>query len=188
MIQAQSCTFAASVLNASPFSLPWGSPVIALMSAQNVYGSSASQYASGTAIIVTIPDAPLSLANNPTITNAQRVGITWTAGAANGGTPVLDYSILWDQGTGNWVTRIAGLTTTSYTISQLSMGSTYSFRVIARNSFGFSNNSTTVSILAAQTPSTPTAPVTSVSGTNVVVTWTAPLAMGSTITAYLITF
>lgn len=125
VIQAQSCTFAASVLNASPFSLPWGSPVIALMSAQNVYGTSASQYASGTAIIVTIPDAPLSLANSPTVTNAQRVGITWTAGAANGGTPVIDYSILWDQGTGNWVTRIAGLTTTSYTISQLSMGSTY---------------------------------------------------------------
>lgn len=144
------------------------------MSAQNIYGSSSSQTATGTAVILTTPDAPLSLANNPAITNAARVGITWTAGLSNGGTPIIDYTVLWDQGTGNWVIRISGLTTTSYTISQLSMGTTYSFKVLARTSYGFSTNSTTISVLAAQAPSTPTPPVTVINGTNVTVTWTAP--------------
>ncbi len=95
------------------------------MSAINIYGSSAAQTATGTAVILTTPDAPLSLANNPAITNAARVGITWTAGVSNGGTPIIDYTVLWDQGSGNWVVRISGLTTTSYTLSYLQMGTTY---------------------------------------------------------------
>lgn len=46
--------------------------------------------------------------------------------------------------------------------------------------------SNTVSILAAQVPTQPVAPVTSLFLTNVVITWTAPYNGGSAITAYQI--
>lgn len=44
--------------------------------------------------------------------------------------------------------------------------------------------SNTVSILAAQVPSQPAAPVTSIYLSNVIITWTAPYNGGSAITAY----
>ena len=46
--------------------------------------------------------------------------------------------------------------------------------------------SNTISVLAAQIPSTPIAPTTSISLTNVVINWTAPYNGGSPITAYSI--
>ena len=48
-----------------------------------------------------------------------------------------------------------GLTSTSYTATGLSPGQTYQFKINARNIYGFSTFSTTVSILAAQIPDKP---------------------------------
>lgn len=45
------------------------------------------------AVIVYVPDAPISLADNPVITNALHVGLTWSDGVSNGGTSVIDYTI-----------------------------------------------------------------------------------------------
>jgi hypothetical protein len=45
----------------------------------------------GAAVIVLVPDAPVSLANNPAITMGTSIGLTWVPGASNGGTPVIDY-------------------------------------------------------------------------------------------------
>jgi hypothetical protein len=44
--------------------------------------------------------------------------------------------------------------------------------VQARNTVGYSANSTAKAILAAQISATPTAPVTSISGSYVKITWT----------------
>jgi len=71
-------------------------------------------------------------------------------------------------------------------VTGLSQGTTYAFKVEARNSFGYSVPSSALSVLAAQIPSTPAAPTTSFDGTNVIVTWTAPNNGGSAITAYTI--
>jgi len=40
-----------------------------------------------------VPDAPVSLSNVPSITTAYQIGLTWTEGAYNGGSPVLDYKV-----------------------------------------------------------------------------------------------
>lgn len=116
----------------------------------------------------------------------SRIGIVWQAGSEDGGTPVLDYRISWDQGTGTWEVRQQGLSTLSYTASSLDSGTVYSFRVEARNNHGYSDYSVEVAVLAASKPSTPYAPSTEIDGTNVIVRWTEPDINGSPIESYTI--
>jgi len=67
----------------------------------------------------------------------------------------------------------------------LTEGSTYQFKVEARNAYGFSVFSNTVSILAAQIPDQPfPAPTTTWIPDNVIVSWSIPDSGGSPITGY----
>jgi len=137
-------------------------------------------------IILTNPDAPVLLANAPLITRSNQIGITWSAGTANGGTPVIDYRINFDYGTDVFSIDVAGLIVTSYTKTGLTAGITYKFKVEARNAFGYSDYSAAVAILTAQEPATPSNPTTSVVGLYVRISWTAPTTNGSPITKYQI--
>jgi hypothetical protein len=125
----------------------------------------------------TVPDAPTSLARDSANTNKTQVAITWSPGASNGGTVVIDYSVYWDQGTNNYVLAASGVTTTSYTkTTGITAGTTYKFKVKARNAIGLSADSAEFSIVAATVPSAPNAPATSVSSDTLymTVTWSAP--------------
>jgi hypothetical protein len=42
---------------------------------------------------LTKSDAPLSLRNDPSITNANRIGISWVKPEFNGGSEIVDYTI-----------------------------------------------------------------------------------------------
>lgn len=136
---------------------------------------------------MTNPDAPTALANNLSVSKATQIGITWSEGARNGGTAVIDYTITYDQGTGVNVVLVERVTTLFYTNTGLTPGKTYVYKVQARNSFGLSAFSTTVAILAADVPYPVEAPTTIIQGSNVVVGWVAPFANGSPITRYTIT-
>ena len=68
----------------------------------------------------------------------------------------------------------------------LQAGNTYNFRVYARNTVGFSIPAQ-VSILCAQIANVPATPTTTVSGSNVVVSWVAPYNGATPITSYTIT-
>ena len=140
------------------------------------------------AVILTNPDAPTALANLPLITDATKIGLTWQTGSANGGTPVIDYRLSWDQGTNTYQVLAIGITTTSYTtIITLTSNTVFKFKVESRNAFGFSDYSNEVTILQAEKPLKPADPVTSVlTDVSVVITWTAPSNQGSPITSYLI--
>lgn len=145
--------------------------------------------------ILRVPDIPINFANVPSVTTGTRIGLQWQSGPESGGSPVLDYTILYDQGLGgttNYITLIANLAPTSYTLIGLTVGTTYQFKISARNEVGSSEYSTPISILAAQQPNKPAAPTTVVSGVdqkgpNVEITWTAPPTGGSDITGYIIT-
>ena len=101
---------------------------------------------------------------------------------------VIDYSIYWDQGTNNYVLAASGVTTTSYTrTTGISAGTTYKFKVKARNAVGLSADSTEFSITAATVPSTPSAPTTTVSSDtlSMTVSWSVPSDNGGlAITGY----
>jgi hypothetical protein len=66
----------------------------------------------------------------------------------------------------------------------LTQGTSYKFRVQARNSFGYSLESDTVEILAAEVPATPLAPTTIFNREYITIDWTAPDDHGATITSY----
>lgn len=87
-----------SSLLAPPFNLPWGSSIYVTITATNLYGTSDVSNQGNGAVILTIPDAPLNLANNAGLTSAQQTGLTWSQGLSNGGTPVISYSLFFDQG------------------------------------------------------------------------------------------
>ena len=109
------------------------------------------------AVITTNPDAPVSLANVALVTDASKIGLTWSAGASNGGTPVIDYRISWDQGTNSYIILVSGITTTTFTtIVPLTPNASYKFKVESRNAFGFSTTfSNEATIRAASLPDAP---------------------------------
>jgi hypothetical protein len=43
-----------------------------------------------------LPDAPINLQNDATITTHQSIGLNWQFGASDGGSPVLDYRVSFD--------------------------------------------------------------------------------------------
>lgn len=77
---------------------------------------------------------------------------------------MLDYKISYDAGRGDSVydTLDTQVTSLTFTATLLTAGTTYSFKVYARNSQGYSLGSNPVSILAAQVPDTPSAPITTI--------------------------
>jgi hypothetical protein len=134
-----------------------------------------------------IPDAPVSLANVPAQTTGTQIGLTWSDGSNNGGTPVIDYRVSFNGGSGSVYTTIeSNIVTLPYIAVSLTPGTTYSFIVQSRNAFGYSPFSASVEILAAQPPDRPTAPSTVLQDTNILITWSAPFAQGSPITSYKI--
>lgn len=93
------------------------------------------------------------------------------------GTNGVDFSIL-----------VKGLTpsTLSYTATGMVQGTTYQFKVRANNKYGFGSYSNIVTVLAAQEPAKPAAPMTAWSPDNLVVTWVRPNNGGSALTGYTV--
>jgi hypothetical protein len=159
--------------------------VYAKVYAINVYGFSELSLQGNGAAIITYPDAPVNFVEDYSLRQATELGLQWSEGAANGGSPVLDYEISYNEATGSdFVVLVSGLGATSYTATGLTSGETYLFKVKARNVFGLSVFSQTLSLKAAFKPAQPTPPMTSVIGSNIVIDWVAPNANGSPITAY----
>ena len=93
------------------------------------------------------PDAPVSLTNVPAQTTANQIGLSWSDGAYNGGSPIIDYEV--SLATTASFTVIATVTTRSAVVTGLTAGTNYKFYVKARNVIGQSTQSSEVTILAA---------------------------------------
>lgn len=165
---------------------PAGSEYTFKVESRNAYGYSTSYSNEITILQVQLPDAPISLANNVAITSSSVVGLTWSAGVFDGASPIIDYRVFYDQGTGTWISLKTGITSTSYTVTGLTASQLYVFKVQARNIMGYSEFSSQVSIRAAGIPDQPTAPTTTINGNYVDVAWTAPYDGGSDILSYTI--
>jgi hypothetical protein len=108
------CTLPLSVLYAAPYNLLQGDQIHAKVIVSNAYGDSAFSPDGSGGIVVLVPDAPLTLANDAATTSNTVIRFTWTEGANNGGTQVLTYNVYYDQATGTWIQLASGLTTTYY--------------------------------------------------------------------------
>jgi hypothetical protein len=139
----------------------------------------------------TAPVAPSTPAA-PTATYGDgQVSLSWTA-PSNGGATITDYEIDYSSDSGTtWNTFADGTSaTTSATVTGLTNGTAYTFRIRAINSAGTSASS---SASTAVTPKAVTSEPTSVTGTfgntEVSLSWTAPSSInGSAITDYTIQY
>ena len=98
--------------------------------------------------------------------------------------PITDYQIQYDQSTDVWQVLEDSVNNKYYeTTMGLIAGNTYKFRVLARNSVGLSDP-TEISVLVAQIPDTPVAPVTVFDSPDVIITWVAPYDGATPITSF----
>lgn len=80
----------------------------------------------------------MSLANVPLVTSAYQIGLSWSDGAHDGGSPVLDYRVSFAvQGEANTIFS-SGLINKFETVTGLTPGVTYQFVVESRNLVGYS--------------------------------------------------
>jgi len=157
LISERTCSIALTGLRATPFLLTKGDSVVAQILSINLYGESTQIVTGSGAVIRDLPDAPVSLFNDPTTTTDKLIRFTWSDGLSNGGTPIIDYTVLYNQGSNSFVQLAAGVTNRYYqtTANLLTSGVTYVFKVKARTSVGLSEDSASVSILAATIPDAP---------------------------------
>jgi hypothetical protein len=70
--------------------------VVAKIISVNAYGESVLSTQGSGAEVQIVPDAPINIANDPTTTSETTIRFTWNAGASDGGSPVLDYTVFYD--------------------------------------------------------------------------------------------
>lgn len=128
-----------------------------------------------------IPASTPGSPDTPTVSSVSStsIQISWTfQNTRNGGTPITDYVVYWDNGiNGNSVVASAstGLYATFTTApGSVVAGTTYSFWVIAKNFVGTGTPSSKISVLASQIPDTPVTPTAVATYNSIQVSWIAP--------------
>ena len=158
------------------------------VTATNAVGTSSSSSASNSVTPATTPDAPTSL--TPTAGNAQ-VALSWTAPSSNGGSALTDYVIeykLTSEPTTWSIFSDGTSTSTSGTVTSLTNGSSYDFRVSAVNAVGQGSASATATATPVTVPGAPTSASATAGNAQASVAFSAPASNGgSAITSYTVT-
>jgi titin len=95
-------------------------------------------------VAATIPDMPTLLTRNEIITTKTTLSFTWSVGVSDGGSPVIDYRVQYDQSMDVWVEVATSWTSQYFTTTYLqpiTPGSEYKFKVESRNAVGYSDES-----------------------------------------------
>jgi hypothetical protein len=176
--------------------------VVAKVTATNSFGTSEeSEVNTSGALIETLPHAHANAPTRGALTHETQIEIDFQAlvGAETGGSPILSYVVLWDDGLGgSLVARLGDVTAnldTSVTFTTgISSGVEYRFAIYARNAHGDGPESASVTVLAATVPSPMNPPevsaVSAHSSLQYRVTVTAPHSGGAgvAIDAYRVLF
>lgn len=148
------CFVNISTLLAEPYGFDGGDSIYAKVSAVNFYGESEQSLEGNDAYYTEVPDAPVSFAENSGVRTYTDMSFTWVDGALTGGAAVIDYRLKFRvSGSGNdYVSAATNIVPQSYTMSGLTLGTTYEFTVASRNSVGYSPESANLVILHAIGP------------------------------------
>ena len=145
------------------------------VSATNAVGNGSASTTT-TAIPVTVPGKPIGLAATPG--NAQ-VALAWAAPTYDGGSAITDYMVEYSTNGWTWSTFSDGTSTAvSATVTGLTNGTSYTFRVSATNAAGTGDPSGTATATPYTTPDQPTDLSAEAGNTYVRLTWAAPTSDG----------
>jgi hypothetical protein len=148
----------------------------------------------------TVPSAPESISLTA---GSSQVGVSWTPPADDGGTAITSYTLqrATNAGFTTGVVNTTGLTGLSTTVTGLTNGTPYFFRVYAVNAVGtaastggaWRTGGASVTPVASTAPGAPTSPVASQqtvqTSNGLKLSWTAPASNGgSAITQYAIQY
>ncbi len=154
--------------------------------AANVAGTGAASAASGAVTPRSLPGAPTGVSATA---GDQQVAVSWTAPASDGGSPLTGYVVTPYIGATAQTAATFASTATSQTITGLTNGTAYTFRVAAMNASGTGTPSVASAPVTPRTvPGAPTE-VSAVPGNGqAAVSWTAPASNGgSPLTGYVVT-
>ena len=117
----------------------------------------------------------------------QSVTLSWSAPASDGGSAILRYQYRYQQsgrGFTEWAPVPGGASATSYTVSDLENGTSYTFEVRAVNGVGGGESATDSATLAESAPGAPAGLTATGGDESVTLTWNAPADGGSQIIRY----
>ncbi|GAB3765446.1 hypothetical protein GCM10027600_14000 [Nocardioides ginsengisegetis] len=150
------------------------------VSATNSVGTSLPSGTSNEVVAARAPDAPATVTATPGDGSAL---VTWTASKANGA-EVLGYVLTAYPG-GRQI-QVFGGDASSYLVTGLRNGVTYSFTVAAASMAGTSQAVWSDAVVPAGKPGQVARPAASVAGRSVTLRWAAPVANGSALTQYVV--
>src|SRR3989454_401919 len=159
------------------------------VSAINSVGTGSPSNSASATTLAVAPSPPTGLA--ATAVSSSQISLSWAA-PNNGGSAIAGYKIERSaDGGSTWATLVAntGSTATTYPDTGLAHTTTYTYRVSGINSIGTSSASSTASAttLAVAPPSPTGLAATTVSSSQINLSWTAPADNGgSAITGYKI--
>ncbi len=163
-----------------------GTAYIFTVTARNAVGTGPASVVSNSVTPATVPGAPTM--DMPVASNGQ-VALSWTAPASDGFDAITDYVVDYLDPISGWTTFADGTSpNTGATVTGLTNGVSYYFRVSARNSMGTGAVSNIVSATPITVPGAPTINLVTAGNTQVIVNFTAPADNGgSPITGYTVT-
>jgi Fibronectin type III domain len=192
VISSLSCVIPMSTLTSGSFSLSFDTLVEVRVTAINSIGSSATSTVNTSGAYTRrapTMSAPVKISGTDTT-----LVVGWTAlttSSDTGNSAITSYKLEWNQGDGTdtYVTlAVTDSSTTSNTLTGLTAGNTYRFRVSAANVYGYGSASVTASFTASTVPGVPSTVTVAQStsdATEVDFTWTAPSSNGGlTISTY----
>jgi len=148
-------------------------------------GAESSTLATRCSALPATPSAPTLKSSS---SSAITIAYTGPSATDLNGAYHTGFQVQYDDGAGGAFIE-ASITSTQqleYTLSTVTAGQTYRFRVLYESEVGLSAASPTVSFLAAALPSAPTVSVIGSSLTSVTLSWTAGTDGGSTVTSWYV--
>ena len=92
----------------------------------------------------------------PTLVSVSTTSITvqWTAQSSptNGNSAITTYNLYWDNGSGTTNIALIDSLVTSHTVTSLTGGTTYKFKVRSQNIYGYGAFSNELSVVASDVP------------------------------------
>jgi hypothetical protein len=179
-----------STLTSAPYNLAFDQLVVVRVRAHNFYDV-AADYGPTNTEGARVRSAPAQMGPLSTTANTEsEVTIVWSglSGPLTGNSEVTAYNFYWDDNSGTADILLTFGLITTYTMHGTTGGLTYKFRVSASNIYGEGLLSDPLEFLASDIPEQIDIPSTTISGTDVIVSWNAPFDNYESIEEYDIVF